>query len=120
MLDGHLALWNINVPESSFELVPGYNSIGRQAGPIMAPPDTCLALQLMCCKFRLQFLSHPQQTEFLLESVEPFIGFQRFRSLLENWRLGVLEILEITVLIRFSALAGMATTPVLLYMPWFA
>jgi len=103
-----------------FELVPGYNSIGRQAGPITAPPNTCFAIQLVCCILRLQLLSHPQQEELLLESVEPFIGFQRFRGLLENRRLGVLKILEITILIRFSALAGMVTTQVQLRMVFIA
>jgi len=81
---------------------------------MMAPPNTCFAFQLVCCILSLQLLNHPQQAELLLESVEPFIGFQRFRGLLENRRLGVPKILEIAVLIRFSALAGMATTPVLL------
>jgi len=81
---------------------------------MMALPNTCFAFQLVCCIFHLQLLSHPQQAELLLESVELFISFQRFRGLLENRRLGVLKILEITVLIRFSALMGMATTLVLL------
>jgi len=51
--------------------------------------------------------------ELLLESVKPFISFQRFSGLLENRWLRVLEILEVAILIRFSALAGMATTPIL-------
>jgi len=80
----------------------------------MAPPNTGFAFQLVGCIFRLQLLSHPQQAELLLKSVEPFIGFQRFRGLLENRWLGVLKFLEIAIFIRFSALAGMATTLVLL------
>jgi len=80
----------------------------------MTPPDTGFAFQLVCRILRLQFFSYPQQAEFLLKSVQPLISFQRFNGLLEKRRLCVLEILEVAVLICLSALAGMATTPVLL------
>ena len=52
--------------------------------------------------------------EFLLKSVEPFISFQRFHSLLEKRRFRVLEILKTTVLIGISTLTYMVTTPVVL------
>jgi len=68
----------------------------------------------MCCILRFHLLSHPQQAKLLLKSVEPFIGFQRFKGFLENWWLSILEVLEVTILIWFSALTGSATTSVLL------
>jgi len=88
--------------------------MGRQGGPMMTPPNTCFAFQLMCCIFCLQLLSHPQQAELLLESIEPFIGFQGFSGLFENRQLSVLKLLEVVVLVCFSALAGITATSVLL------
>ena len=49
-------------------------------------------------------LCDPQQTEFLLNGIQPLIGLQWFFSHLEDWRLGVQKILERAILIRLRPL----------------
>ena len=52
----------------------------------------------------LLMLSNPQQTKLLLYCVQPLIRLERFFSLFEDRRLGVLEIFERAILIRFRPL----------------
>ena len=52
----------------------------------------------------LLMLRYPQQTKLLLYYVQPLIRLERFFSLFEDRRLGVLEILERAILIRLRPL----------------
>ena len=70
----------------------------------MGPPYPGRSLQLMGPIFSLQMLSNPQQMELLLYRVKPFIRLERFFVLFEDRRLGVLEIFERAILIRFRPL----------------
>ena len=55
----------------------------------MGPPNPGQSLQLMGCILCLLVLGDPQQTELLLNSVEPFIRLEQFFGHLDNKRLGV-------------------------------
>ena len=70
----------------------------------MGPPYPYRSLQLMGRIFSLQILSNPQQTELLLYRVKPLIHLEWFFGLFEDRRLGVLEIFERAILIRFRPL----------------
>ena len=65
----------------------------------MGPPYPTWSLLLMGHIFSLQMLSNPQYMELLLYHVKPFIRLERFFGLFEDRRLGVLEILERSILI---------------------
>ena len=59
-------------------------------------------------------LRDPQQTEFLLNGIQPLIGLQWFLSHLEDRRLRVQKLLECTVLIWLGPwLMWVATSSVL-------
>jgi hypothetical protein len=53
-----------------------------------------------------------KQAEFLLNSIQPLISLQRFLYLLEEWGLGVEEVLEITVLIWLRSWTATSSIPV--------
>ena len=55
----------------------------------MGAPNRGRSLQLMVCIFYLLVLDDPQQTELLLNSVEPFIRLEWFLGHLEDRRLGI-------------------------------
>ena len=54
--------------------------------------------------FDLLMLTNPQQMKLLLYCVQPLIRLERFLGLFEDRRLGVLEIFERAILIRFRPL----------------
>ena len=60
--------------------------------------------------FGLQMLGNPQQMELLLYRVKPLIRLERFFSLFEDRRLGVLEILERAILIWLRPLMMLTDT----------
>ena len=65
----------------------------------MGPPNPYRSLQLMGRILSLLVLGNPQQTELLLNSVEPLIRLERFLYHLEDRRLGIQKILEGAVLV---------------------
>jgi hypothetical protein len=54
----------------------------------------------MCSIFGFQYLSQPQQTEFVFHGVDPFFSIKWLCCFLEYWWSGVHEILEAAILIR--------------------
>ena len=77
----------------------------------MGPPYSGRSLQLMGRIFCLLVLGDPQQTELLLNSVEPLIHLERFLGHLEDRRLGIQKIHEGAILVWLRLLlllAGMS------------
>ena len=79
---------------------------------MMGPPNSSGSLQLVCRILSLEFFYHPKKTELLLHIVDPLIGFNRFQSLLEDWWLGIHEVLERAILVDFTAALVIPTTGV--------
>ena len=78
----------------------------------MIPPYPCRSLQSMGHIFGLLMLSNAQQMKLLIYCVQPLIRLERFFSLFEDRRLGVMEIFEWAILIWFRPLmllAGMSS-----------
>ena len=74
----------------------------------MGPLNLGRSLQLMGHILYLLVLGDPQQTELLLNSVEPLIRLERFLGHLEDRRLGIQKILEGAVLIWLRLLLLLA------------
>ena len=75
----------------------------------MTPPNACRPLQLVGCILSFQWLYQPQQMKHLFKCVQPFLCLEWLFNLLENRRLGIQELLEITVLVWLCTLALMST-----------
>jgi hypothetical protein len=75
--------------------------VGRKSGAVVLPPHSCRTLKLMSCILSLQHFSHPQDTELIFHSVNPFFCIQGFCGFLEDRWTGIHEILETAVLVCF-------------------
>ena len=74
----------------------------------MTRPNDCRPLHLVGCILSFYLLSQPQQMKLLFKCVQPFLCLEWLFRLLENRRLGILEILEITILVWLCTLALMS------------
>jgi hypothetical protein len=75
--------------------------MGRKSGTVVLPPHSCQTLKLMSCILGFQHFSHPQDTELVFHSVNPFFCIQGFCGFLEDRWMGVHEILETAILVSF-------------------
>jgi hypothetical protein len=101
VLDSHEIRRNIMPLERTLELILGNLSICRQGGSVVTPPNTCRSLQLMESILHLHHFYHLEHTKLLLESVQPFICLEWLIHFLEDRRLHIQKILEITILTWF-------------------
>ena len=101
--------------ERGGEAVPGNRGPLWVGSTVMGPPNPSGSLQLVCRILNLEYFCHLKKTELLLHSVDPLICLERFQSLLEDWWLGIHEVLEQAILVDFTAALVILTTGVVSY-----